>query len=255
MTFLLRSLILFVGCLISFSAFAQTGGTTNELANQVPKKPIYDDSIIDPVYGINIYDRLNLHLEADSIRQGLNGYAVQAWIEDHYANGNLLHRGYYIDGQLQVYKNYYPNGQLEREFKSIDNYRSLMRKYYPNGILKSEVRYVEGSALEWTDYFNDGTVEYQEVFHKSFSYHLKRAQYKKSGQPSELFELINKKKLIFSQQEFHDNGQLKEAGELHYDKNIFDFYRIGKWSVYDTSGNLVKDMWYDDGEVTKEKIY
>ena len=90
-----------------------------------------------------LYEPLNMVLAGDSVRME-NGYAVNNWKEDFYDDGTLLHRGYYIDGQLKVYKNYYPNGQIEREFKNIDGFRSLQKKFYADGILKSEVKYMGG---------------------------------------------------------------------------------------------------------------
>ena len=50
-------------------------------------------------------------------------YAVNGWKEDHYSTGELLHKGYYIEGQLKVYKNFYPNGNIERNFKAIDSFQ------------------------------------------------------------------------------------------------------------------------------------
>jgi len=234
--------------------FAQPGNTSKDLADQVPPDHIHSENIIDPVYGINIYEGLNFALEGDSTRD-CKGYACQAWVEDFYESGQLLHRGYYLDGQLKVYKNYYPDGQLEREFKAIDNYRSLMRKYYRSGTLKSEVRYIEGSAIKWTDYFENGKIEYHEEYHKSFNYHLKREKYNAEGKTEEFFEMVDRKKLIFDQKEFHTNGQTSEEGQLRYDKNIFDFYRIGKWLFYDESGKLIKEIIYNKGTIQKEKEY
>ena len=239
--------------LLTSAAFGQTS-TSATLADQVPDDGKYDETIIDPVYGINIYENLNFQLEGDSVRN-CEGYACQAWVEDHWENGALMHRGYYMDGQLKVYKNYYPNGAMEREFKALDTYRCLMIKYYDTGVMKSEVKYVEGSAIRWSDYFPDGTLEYHEEYHKSFNYHLKREKYGKGGVPEEIFECVNRKKLIFDQKEYHTNGQLKEGGQLEYDNDMFDFQRIGKWMYYDENGNLMKEEWYNNGSVHKEKEY
>ena len=100
-------------------------------------KPIYTADIIDPVYGILLYEPLNMFTRSDSSRME-GGYAINGWKEDHYSDGQLLHKGYYIEGQLKVYKNYYPNGNLERNFKSIDGFRSKAILYFENGNLKSE---------------------------------------------------------------------------------------------------------------------
>jgi len=229
--------------------------TSQQLENQVPRENLRKASeIIDSVYGITIYERLNVALDGDSLRN-CKGYACQAWVEDFYEDGTMAHRGYYINGMLKVYKNFYPNGKLEREFKSIDNYRSLMRKYYADGTLKSEVKYVEGSAISWSDYFPDGKLEYHEEYHKSFNYHLKREKYNANGNQEEYFELVDKRKLIFDQKEYHASGKVKEAGQVHYDNEMFDFVRIGKWSFYGEDGSLKREEWYNKGTIQKEKDY
>ena len=107
----MKSIILLSLFLISAVSYAQI-----DLESQVPQEKKYDNSIVDETYGIQLYEPLNMVLEGDSVRME-NGYAVNNWKEDFYNDGTLLHRGYYIDGQLKVYKNYYPNGQIEREFK------------------------------------------------------------------------------------------------------------------------------------------
>src|SRR5689334_12695522 len=70
-------------------------------------------AVYDSTYGINIYEALNMNTGGDSTRNDVKGYALQGWMEDFYPDGKVLHKGYYIDGQLKAYKNFYPNGQLE----------------------------------------------------------------------------------------------------------------------------------------------
>ncbi len=242
------SLLIFLG--FNNSAIGQD----SSLVAQLPTTLAYGEDVVDPVYGIQIYEALNFQLGGDSIRN-CDGYACQAWVEDFYKDGSVIHKGYYLDGQVKVYKNFYPNGQVEREFKNLDQFRSLMRKYYKNGTLKSEVRYVEGNAIKWTDYYESGQVEYSEEYNKGFDYHLERKSFYKNGKPQELFELDNRKKLLFTQQEFFDNGQMKSDGMIKYDQSIFDFYKVGKWMYYDENGNLTKDEVYSKGMVQKENVY
>ena len=54
------------------------------------KKEITKD-IIDPTYGITLYEPLNMYLHSDSTRIE-EGYAVNGWKEDHYSTGELLHK-------------------------------------------------------------------------------------------------------------------------------------------------------------------
>jgi len=160
----------------AFTNYAQ------DLSSQIPEDKKYDKSVVDEFFGIRMYEPLNVALGGDSVRMDKNGYAADGWREDYYEDGTLLHRGYYIEGQLKVYKNYYPNGQLEREFKSVDGFRSQVSLYYNDGTLKSNVKYVEGAALVWADYFPNGKMEYYEEYHKSFTYHIAKKSFYDNGQ-------------------------------------------------------------------------
>ena len=79
-------------CLQTYSQF--------NFDKQIKSDVKYSEDIIDEVYGITIYEPLNLGLSADSVRME-NGYAVNNWKEDYYESGQLLHKGYYIEGQLK----------------------------------------------------------------------------------------------------------------------------------------------------------
>jgi antitoxin component YwqK of YwqJK toxin-antitoxin module len=118
-----------------------------DLTSQLPKAKRYDPKeVIDEEYGINLYEKLNIRLSSDSVRN-CKGYACSGWVEDYYTNGAVLHKGYYIDGQLKIYKNFYPNGNVEREYKIIDDYKSNMKKYYENGTLKSDIKYTDKESI------------------------------------------------------------------------------------------------------------
>lgn len=238
--FLLSSLILLGASTIAQSTFDE----------QLPDDPIYTADIVDPTYGIMIYESLNMAMGGDSVRME-NGYAAQNWIEDHYEDGTLLHKGYYIDGQLKVYKNYYPDGTLERNFVNVDGYRSKVTLYYPNGNIKSQVTYKDGLAQVWTDYFMNGNIEYYEEYHKSMMYHIAKKFYYESGQAQSLFELVNKKKLNYTQNDFYTSGKKKVVGTLKYDKDAYDYFKTGKWVYFNESGLPIKEEEYQDGKLSK----
>ena len=206
-------------------------------------KPVYTSDIIDPTYGILIYEPLNMFIKGDSARME-GGYALNGWKEDKYANGKLLHKGYYIEGQLKVYKNYYPNGNLERNFKSIDGFRSKALLYYEDGNLKSEVLYLNDFAMEWTDYFSNGQIEYYEKYHKSQYHHLDKKSYYENGQIENELILDNKKKLLYTYHEYHTNGSIKLKGHLKYDMGIYDYVKYGTWSHFDDQGSNTKKDQY-----------
>ena len=221
---------------------------------QVKNEIKYSENIIDEVYGITIYEPLNLGLSPDSVRME-NGYAVNNWKQDYYESGQLLHKGYYIEGQLKVYKNYYPDGTLERDFKNIDGFRSKCALYYPSGKIKSEIVYLNGSAISWTDYYDNGNMEYLEEFDKNFLYHIAKKSYYKTGQIESLFELISKKKLQFVTYEYFLNGSKKMEGTLKYDMNRYDYYKTGTWIYYNEGGDETKHETYSDGKVVKTKKF
>ena len=184
-----------------------------------------------------------------------NGYAVNNWKEDYYTNGQLLHKGYYIDGQLKVYKNYYPDGTLEREFKNIDGFRSKSALYYPNGNIKSEITYLNGAPILWIDYFNNGNMEYFEEYNKNLLYHTAKKSFYQTGQIESILEITSKKKLHFLFYEYHKNGKTKVEGTLKYDMNMYDYYKTGTWIHFNEVGKETKHETYSDGKVIKSKDF
>ncbi len=221
-----------------------------DLEKQIVREPEYTESIVDDVYGITHYESLNIALNGDSVRMK-QGYAVNGWIEDFYTSGKMLHRGYYIEGQLKIYKNFYPNGNIERDFANIDNFRSKLTVYYNDGTLKSQVKYIEGYAKLWIDYYDNGKMEYYEEYHKGLSYHIAKRSYYKNGQPSSLMELTHKKKLTYDFTEYYENGGLKTKGYLVYNKNVYDYQKAGTWVHYNTDGSESKEERYVDGQLKK----
>lgn len=227
------------------SATNVQGQVTEKLKDQVTKedqaKQGHDASIVDPTYGITIYDNLNPMVEGDSTRISEKGYAAEGWITDKYESGQILHKGFYIEGQLKIYKNYYPDGTLEREFKALNTYTGQLKSYYPNGQMKSKVKYVDGASLIWSDFYENGQLEYYEEYHKSFAYHIAKRSYFEDGKPESLFEMTDKKKLHFSQNDFFSNGNKKLEGLLFYDKKIYDYRKIGTWKYFLENGQLDRE--------------
>jgi len=236
-----------LGLFIMNLAFAQ-----EELDEQIPKKQVYTADIVDNVYGITLYEPLNMVLSGDSSRM-ISGYAADQWVEDFYESGQLLHRGYYIKGQLKVYKNYYPNGKLERHFVNVDNFRSKVSLYYSTGIIKSEVEYSEGAPKVWSDFHENGKMEYHEEYHKSMLYHKEKTSYYDNGQISSQLLLTHKKKLTYTQNDFYKSGAKKMEGHVIFDKNQYDYYKTGTWIYYNESGTPIKEETYKGGKMTNTK--
>lgn len=210
-------------------------------------------AISDPEFGIVLYENLNYRLGGDSTRMDRKGYAARGWIEDNYPGGNLLHRGYYTDGHLKIYKNHFADGTLERSYRTLDNHRSSMVIYYTDGKLKSRVMYQEGVPIVWEDFYPTGKLEYMEEFNKTLDYYLTKKSFHKNGALDESLLLVKESKLLYESRQFSDNGILLLEGKVVFNSVDFDYRKIGKWSVYNSTGKLVKEQYYVDGKLNKEK--
>lgn len=240
----MKKVILFVVFILSANAgFSQGFG-------QAPQPDKYSAAkVVDPVYGITMYDKLNAKIGGDSVRHDRKGYACQEWIQDVYESGKILHRGYYEDGQLKIYKNYFENGNVERSFKQLDFKRCTMQIYYSNGKLKSEITYYDGSPQIWTDYYQNGQIEYMEENTKDMDALVSRKSYSEDGKPQEIFELIDPKKKKYQKKEYYENGKLKAEGPMRYNVSLIDYQKDGVWTVYDESGSSKKEKWVKGEEV------
>lgn len=200
--------------------------------------------VYDSAYGIRIYEPLNMITSGDSVRSDAKGYAVQGWIQDYYRNGQVLHKGFYIDGQLKVYKNFFPDGSVEREFRMTDLSKSTLTIYYHDKKIRSNIIFLNKSTLKEEDYFPSGQLEYIEEYDRRIEYYIQRKFFSESGKPTSTLELVDNKKKVYSCKEYYDNGNLKEEGSMIYNKNLSDYQKDGKWKFYN-----------EDGSVKEEKIF
>lgn len=205
-------------------------------------------AVYDSAYGINIYEALNMNTKGDSTRNDSKGYALQGWMEDFYPDGKVLHKGFYIDGQLKAYKNFYPSGQLEREFKMIDLSKSGLSVYWDDGKTRSLITYIASNAIKEEDYFNTGQLEYIEEYDKKGIYYLQRKFFNQSGKPISILEIIDTKKLIYTSKEYFDNGNIKEEGQMIFNESMGDYQKNGKWKYYQEDGTVKEEKTFTKGE-------
>jgi antitoxin component YwqK of YwqJK toxin-antitoxin module len=242
----MNKLILIPFLTLSFNwAFSQV-----DYEKQMPHSVKFDRSIIDTVYGIQHYEPFNSMLSGDSIRM-CGTYACQNQVKDFYVTGELLHAGFYTDGQLKSYKNYFPNGNVERDFRSLDLYRSQAKIFFENGQLKSQIKYNEGEPQEWTDYYENGQIEMTEEKTKSCTYHVFLRTFYSDGKPRKALELSDKKKLVYSFKEYFASGQLSMDGSKMYNEELGDYINVGIWKYYSESGSLIKEEKFDNGTLVK----
>ena len=218
------------------------------------QKKYVEKEIYDEEYGIKMYEKLNFMVGGDSVRNISKGYACQGWVEDYYANGQMLHRGYYVDGQLKMYKNYFDNGQLERDFKNEGFKGGSMIIYYKTGKLKANIQYHEGGVIHEEDYYENGQLSYIEEHTKDMQFVIKMDSYDEKGNPQSIFEVTDPKKKLYYKKEYNENGsgKIKEEGPMKYSKEAFDYVKEGKWKTYDDSGKLLSTDNYVEGSISSE---
>ncbi len=232
-------------CLLSF-----TGLFAQRYMNQVPQVKRYTATeSVDTEYGIIMYNNLIASAGGDSLRYTKDGYNTQGWQEDFYVSGKTIHKGYYVDGSIKVFKNYYENGQVERNFTSTDPRRSKLEIFYEDGKPRSKVEYFEGNTQNQYDFYRNGLPEFVEENDKEVQFLYKRNSYYENGTPSSTFELIDKKSKKYLKKEFHENGRVKEEGNMFLRKEMGDYLKEGTWTYYDEKGKIIKLEKYHKGEL------
>jgi antitoxin component YwqK of YwqJK toxin-antitoxin module len=238
--------LLFIGILFLFgnTAFAQS------YSDQIPQMRKYKSSeVVDSAYGITMFDKMAPSLGGDSLRYDKKGYSAQGWLEDYYVSGKLLHKGFYVDGELRAYKNYYENDQQERTFRMIDYKHSEVIVYYPDGKLKSQIHYYSKAPQKEIDYYRNGNIDMVEENYGDNEYLIKRNSFYENGYVETVFELIDKKKKIYTHKEYFENGKLKEEGILKFYKDRNDYLKEGEWKTYNEQGDVKKTEQYQAGEL------
>lgn len=219
-------------------------------SEQVPQLKRYTPTeITDPDYGIIRYNKLVPIIGGDSIRYTKDGYNAQGWQEDFYVSGKLLHKGFYIDGGIKIFKNYYENGQVERNFTSSDPKHSKMEIFYDDGKVRSTINFYDGNAQNQYDFFKNGLPEYVEENDKNIEFLFKRNSYYENGLPASLFELVDKKTKKYIKKEFYENGRVKEEGSMYFRKDLGDYQKEGVWTYFDEKGNEIKTEKYHSGQL------
>lgn len=231
--------------ILVFISIFNTGFSQGIFDKQLPQH-IYDETVIDSVYGIIMYENLVMALGGDSIRK--NGvYPCNGWVSDSYKNGQVLHKGYYVSGQLQSYKNFYPTGQLERDFSSLDAMAGEAKIFYNNGKLKSHIKYMNGNPKQWVDYYESGTVSYEEKMNRSQDYYEYQKYYYPSGMIRKQTILTDKKELVFTYTEYNERGKIILQGTKIFKKDSNTYFDHGKWTYYDDNGKEIKVEKFDRG--------
>lgn len=241
-----------ISLFLTILMIAGTGFSQNIFEQQIPKPKRYTpEEVIDSIHGIEIYEKLNFRLHWDSVRN-CKGYACNGLVQDYYVSGAILHKGIYHEGQLTGYTNYYPNGKIERYFRIIDDFRSEMNLYYDDGVIKSRHKYKDGTPILWEDHYPNGQKSYFMHMDDGHEYYISKKHWLEDGHLLAEMVLIDKKKMLFKQNEYYKTGKSKMKGQLIYNHKMYSYYKTGKWNYYDENGKLIKQEIYDHGELVKE---
>lgn len=225
-----------------------------QIDKQIPRPKKYlQAAVYDSAAGIKMYEKLNVALGGDSVRYTIKGYACTDWVDDFYENGQVLHHGYYVQGQLKTYKNFYDNGQVERHFRLLTLSSYQMTLYWQSGKVRSDVAYVDGQANKTSEYYENGNAEFFEEYSKKNDYLITRKFFYENGWPQRTTELLDPKRRRYQFKEFHQNGQLEEEGILIYHRDVDDLIKDGTWKTYDETGKLILIQEFSVGQLSSEK--
>jgi antitoxin component YwqK of YwqJK toxin-antitoxin module len=201
----------------------------------------------DPVKGITMYNNLIPAIKGDSVRYNKAGYNLQGWQEDFYDSGKLLHKGFYVDGQIKIFKNYYETGQVERSLNVADPMRVSLDTYYPDGKVRSQVHFYDGTAQKEYYFFPNGNPEKVLESDKDRDLIYKINSFYENGQQASTLELMDKKTKKYSKKEFYNNGKLKEEG-VYVLLDSASYEKDGEWLYYDDKGSVLKKEKYRNGK-------
>lgn len=227
----LKKTFLLVSIVTCTSIFGQ------RFSDQIPSiKKYQEKDILDSVLGINIYAHLVTATGGDSIKYNGQGYNLQGWHDDFYLSGKLLHRGYYVNGQLITFKNFFENGQCERVLMNPDPLHCIENIYFSNGNPRRETSYYNGLPQKRVDYYENGFPRYAEENEKEMKYLIRKKSWHSNGSVEESIELVDPDNGTYNKKSWYSNGQLKDEGRVVFLKDTKQFVKDGTWSSYDSDG-------------------
>lgn len=206
---------------------------------------------VDSTYGIILYEKYNAQVGGEEIRMDDYGIPCENTVIDYYDDGTVLHRGTYLNGTLITYKNYYPDGKPERKFRRLAGGRYSMETFYETGTPRSKIVYYGQDAITWNEYYCNGQVEFTEKYNSRFLL-LYRKSFSEDGKPQAAFELLSKRKNIYSHREYYENGAVKEEGSMVFNDDVVDYKREGTWRIYNEKGELIRLEEYVHGNFNSE---
>ena len=203
--------------------------------------------VIDERYGITMYNEMVYPAGGDSVRL-CDGMPCGGYIQDFYKSGKVMHKGYYVDGQIKIYKNWYPDGKIERKFTVLDDHKAKLTTFYNSGPTKSVILYFDQDVREWKDFYENGNVEFEERYVKGHDHVVSRKFFFENGNPQDIMEFEKRGKRLYKKTEYFKSGQVKVEGNVVYSDQIMDYAKSGAWKEYNESGKLIKKTTYIMGQ-------
>lgn len=191
--------------------------------------------VLDSIEGIKIYNKLIAALNGDSTRLDKDGSLAQGWREDYYINGKLLHKGFYKDGKLDLFRNFYENGKNERVMASLDPTRVNIDVYYDNGNQRKQTNYYNAFPQKISEFYVTGLLKTLEEYDNVKKQLTRKKTWYASGQTeSEMtWDPRSKKYLIKT---YHPNGKIHESGQIVFSSEKNEFFKSGIWTIIDEEG-------------------
>ncbi len=192
--------------------------------------------VLDSAGGINLYSRLVDAPGEDSVLVDGSGKSLQGWNEDYYTSGKLLHRGYYVNGKLIMFKNFFENGQCERSMESSDPQHSSLSVFFENGLPRKRISYYNGLPQKLYEFYENGQPKLLEENDKEVKYITAKKSWYDNGRLQSNLELVDLRNKKYAQKNYYLNGQVSEEGPVILLSGTHDYVKDGTWYCYDRNG-------------------
>ncbi len=232
-------LVLILAIVSSLNTFAQ------KKKKQSSKEPILDKKyafaeVSDSAGAITFYWIYVNCLGGDSIRVDRSGAKLQGWKEDQYLSGKLLHKGFYKEGQLELFRNYFENGKVERVFAKIDSLQSNLEVFYESGNQRQQFNYQGKKIKRLSEFYPNNLLKLTEEYDPKNDVLMKRKTWYASGQINSELVLKDAKNKRYILKTYHQNGKLAMSGEQVLNTKTLEFNQVGNWIQQDSLGRAVK---------------
>jgi antitoxin component YwqK of YwqJK toxin-antitoxin module len=203
---------------------------------KVKETRLDQNGVLDTLGEISLYNPFTPSLNGDSIRLFPNGEKLQGWKEDVYLSGKPLHKGFYKNGQLEMFKNFWENGKTERVMAVIDSNQSNLEVYFENGNQKRQVNYFKGKIKRYSEFFPNNLLKITEEYDPFSGLIVKKKTWHNNGQIASELTLQDQKSKKYKLTTYHQNGKLAESGFQFPAKDGQSYTRKGIWTLQDSLG-------------------